>query len=105
MFHVRELGAQAVGAGVVGAGLHLREALGRDLLELATDVAAVEQTRRGFEAAAAQMAAKLQDSIRERAVAHGPRPQPTAATSTPPHTQRPGAQPAPGRSTPTGGAA
>ncbi|GED90127.1 MobF family relaxase [Streptomyces sp. 6-11-2] len=67
--------------------------------EQTADVATVEQTRRTFEAAAAKMAAKLQDGIRERAVAHGPRPQPTPATAPPPHTPRPGAQPAPGRTT------
>jgi hypothetical protein len=67
--------------------------------EQTTDLATVEQTRRTFEAAAA-MAAKLQDGIRDRAVAHGPRPQPTPATSPRAHTQQPHAQP--GR-TPTGG--
>ncbi|WP_331720282.1 relaxase domain-containing protein (plasmid) [Streptomyces sp. NBC_00289] len=60
--------------------------------EQATDVAAMDQTRRTFEAAA-KMAAKLTDGVRDRAVAHGPRPQPTAPT----HTQQPDAQPAPGR--------
>jgi hypothetical protein len=63
--------------------------------EQVTDVAAVDQTRRTFEAAAAKMAAKLQDGVRDRAVAHGPRPQPTAPT----HAQQPGAQPPPGRTT------
>ncbi|MEU3620043.1 MobF family relaxase [Streptomyces sp. NPDC006872] len=64
--------------------------------EQATDVAAMDQTRRTFEAAAAKMAAKLNDGVRERAVAHGPRPQPTAPTTPPTHTQQPGAQPPPG---------
>lgn len=41
---------------------------------------AVEQTRRTFEAAAAKMASRLQDGVRDRAVAHGPRPQPAPAT-------------------------
>ncbi|MFF1847128.1 MobF family relaxase [Streptomyces sp. NPDC058217] len=73
--------------------------------EQATDVATVEHTRRGFEAAAAKMAAKLQDGARERAIAHGPRPQPTPAATTPSRTQRPALPPAPGRHTPTGGVA
>lgn len=60
--------------------------------EQATDVAAMDQTRATFEAAAAKMAAKLTDGVRDRAVAHGPRPQPTAPT----HTQQPGAPPPPG---------
>ncbi|MFE4654374.1 MobF family relaxase [Streptomyces sp. NPDC056707] len=76
---------------------------GRDQ-EQATDVATVEHTRRVFEAAA-KMAAKLQDGARERAVAHGPRPQPAPAAPTPPHTQQPALPPAPGRHTPTGGVA
>jgi hypothetical protein len=63
--------------------------------EQATDVAAMDQTRATFEAAATKMAAKLTDGVRDRSVAHGPRPQPTAPT----HTQQPGAQPAPGRTT------
>ncbi|MFE2609933.1 MobF family relaxase [Streptomyces mirabilis] len=67
--------------------------------EQATDVAAMDQTRRTFEAAAAKMAAKLQDGVRDRAVASGPRPQPTAPTTPPTHTQQPGAQPPPGRTT------
>ncbi|WP_138902427.1 MobF family relaxase [Streptomyces albidochromogenes] len=66
---------------------------------LATDVATVEQNRRTFETAAAEMAARLQDGIRERAAARRPRPQPA---TTPPRTQQP-VQPAPGRTTPTGG--
>ncbi|MFF3126022.1 hypothetical protein ACFVRD_27690 [Streptomyces sp. NPDC057908] len=64
--------------------------------EQATDVSAVEQTRRTFEAAAAKMAAKLQDGVRDRAVAHGG-PQFAPATSTPPHTQQPGVQHGQGR--------
>ncbi|MFE2943432.1 MobF family relaxase [Streptomyces sp. NPDC059255] len=68
-----------------------------------TDVAALEQTRRTIEAAA-KMAAKLQDGVRERAVAPGPAPQPTPAASPPSHTQQPGVQQTPGR-TPTGGVA
>jgi hypothetical protein len=52
--------------------------------EQATDVAAMDQTRRTFEAAA-----KLTDGVRERAVAHGPRPQPTASATAPTHTQQP----------------
>ncbi|MFE5096684.1 MobF family relaxase [Streptomyces sp. NPDC056638] len=68
------------------------------LLEPETGVDTVEQTRRTFEAAA-RLAAKLQDGKRERAVAHGPRPQPAPATASPPHTQQPGTQHAPGRTT------
>ncbi|WP_416072161.1 relaxase domain-containing protein [Streptomyces sp. ME18-1-4] len=51
------------------------------VLEQETGVDTVEQTRRTLEAAAA----KLQDGIRERAVAHSPRPQPAPATAPPPH--------------------
>ncbi|WP_268830219.1 hypothetical protein [Streptomyces roseoverticillatus] len=58
----------------------------------------MEQTRRTFEAAAL-LAAKLQDGMRERALAHGPRPQPAPATARPPHTQQPGTQHTPGRTT------
>ncbi|CCK32908.1 TrwC relaxase protein involved in conjugal DNA transfer (plasmid) [Streptomyces davaonensis JCM 4913] len=58
------------------------------LLEQGTDADTVEQTRRTLEAAAA----KLQDGVRERALAHGPRQQPALATAPPPHTQQPGAQ-------------
>ncbi|WP_254707188.1 MobF family relaxase [Streptomyces lunaelactis] len=68
-------------------------------LEQTTDVATVEQTRRTFEAAAAKMAAKLQDGVRDRAVAHDPRPQPAPAKAPPSHTQQPGPQYAPGRTT------
>ncbi|OEJ55355.1 conjugal transfer protein TraA [Streptomyces agglomeratus] len=69
------------------------------LLEPETGVDTVEQTRRTFEAAAAQVAATLQDSRRAREAAHGPRPQPTPATATPPHTRQPGTQHTPGRTT------
>ncbi|MBV7674334.1 relaxase domain-containing protein [Streptomyces halstedii] len=69
------------------------------LLEPETGVVTVEQTRRTLEAAAAQMAATLQDSRRAREAARGPRPQPTPATTPQPHTQHPGIQPAPGRTT------
>ncbi|MEJ8655018.1 MULTISPECIES: hypothetical protein [unclassified Streptomyces] len=63
--------------------------------EQATDVATVEQTQLVVEAVV-KMTAKLQDGMRERAVAHGPRPQPAPTTSTPPHTQQPSSQPMPG---------
>ncbi|NJP53554.1 relaxase domain-containing protein [Streptomyces sp. SBST2-5] len=62
--------------------------------EQKTDIATMEQTRRTLEAAVA----KLQDGMRERAVTHGPRPQP-APTAAPSHTQQPGTQHAPGRTT------
>ncbi|MFJ3498847.1 MobF family relaxase [Streptomyces sp. NPDC086091] len=65
------------------------------VLEQETGVDTLEQTRRTLEAAAA----KLQDGIRERALAHGPRPQPAQATASPPHTQQPGTQHTPGRTT------
>ncbi|GAA3017887.1 hypothetical protein [Streptomyces fulvorobeus] len=68
-----------------------------------TDVAALEQTRATIEAAAT-MAAKLQDGVRERAAALRSAPQPAPAASPPPHTQQPGVQQTPGR-TPTGGVA
>ncbi|MFD3939902.1 hypothetical protein ACFWSF_34160 [Streptomyces sp. NPDC058611] len=76
---------------------------GRDL-EPTTDGAAVEQTRRTVEAAAVEMAARIQAGIRERAAARRSRPQPAPATAPPPHAQQP-VQPAPGRTTPTGGVA
>lgn len=71
---------------------------GRRLLEQESgvDVDTVEQSRRTFEAAA-QLAARLQDGMRERAVGRGPRPQPFPVTASPPHTQQPGVQHAPGR--------
>jgi hypothetical protein len=69
------------------------------LLERETGVDTVEQTRRTFEAAA-RLAAKLRDGPRERAVASGLRPQPVpAATAPPPHTQQPGIQHTPSRTT------
>lgn len=64
--------------------------------EQATDVAAMDQTRRTFEAAAAKMAAKLTDGVRDRAVAHGPRPQSTSCGD------RADAPPAARRSAPPG---
>ncbi|MFF8281005.1 MobF family relaxase [Streptomyces lateritius] len=66
------------------------------LLEPETGVNTVEQTRQTLEAAAAQVAATLQDSRRAREAAHGPRPQPTPATAPPPHTQQ---RHTPGRTT------
>ncbi|MEU7649206.1 MobF family relaxase [Streptomyces huasconensis] len=68
-----------------------------------TDVAALEQTRATIEAAA-QMAVRLQDGVRERGANHGPRPRPAPAAPSSPHTPPPGVQQAPGR-TPTGGLA
>ncbi|MGW4438009.1 MobF family relaxase [Streptomyces sp. NPDC004596] len=68
------------------------------LLEPETGVDTVEQTRRTFEAAAAELAATLQDSKRARAVAYGLRSQPAPAMVPPPHTQQPGIQHTPGRS-------
>ncbi|SCF56435.1 hypothetical protein [Streptomyces sp. Ncost-T10-10d] len=64
--------------------------------ESGVDVDTVEQSRRTFEAAA-RLAARLQDGMRERAVARGPRPQPAPVTASPPHTQQPGVQHTPGR--------
>ncbi|MDV7220435.1 conjugal transfer protein TraA, partial [Streptomyces prunicolor] len=72
-----------------------RRAGGRER-EQTTDVAAVEESRHLIEAAAQGMADRLHDGMRERAAAHGPRPQPTA-TSTSPHTRQPAAPDAPGR--------
>ncbi|MFJ5266671.1 MobF family relaxase [Streptomyces sp. NPDC088387] len=68
------------------------------LQEPETGVDTVEQTRQTLEAAAAQVAATIQDSRRAREAAHGPRPQPAPATAPPPHTQQPGIQHTPGRS-------
>ncbi|MFI8280854.1 MobF family relaxase [Streptomyces sp. NPDC085929] len=76
---------------------------GREL-EPSTDVAAVELTRRTLEAAAAEMAARLQAGIRERAAARRPDPQPALATAPSPRPQQ-SVQPAPGRTPPTGGVA
>ncbi|MFH8470572.1 MobF family relaxase [Streptomyces sp. NPDC017991] len=56
--------------------------------EQATDVAAMNQTRATFEAAAAKMAAKLTDGVRDRAVASVPRLQPTAPATPPTHPQQ-----------------
>ncbi|GGV51120.1 MobF family relaxase [Streptomyces spectabilis] len=66
--------------------------------ETGAEIDTVEQTRRTLEAAA-QLAARLQDGIQERAVAHGPRPQPAPATAPPPHAQQPGIQHTPGPTT------
>ncbi|MFF5435141.1 MobF family relaxase [Streptomyces griseofuscus] len=66
--------------------------------ESGIDVDTVEQTRRTVEAAAAQMAATLEDSRRARALAYGLRTQPAPATVPPPHTQQPGIEHTPGRS-------
>ncbi|EDY48816.1 conserved hypothetical protein [Streptomyces clavuligerus] len=65
--------------------------------ETGVDVDSVEQTRRTLEAAAA----RLRDGIRERAAVHGPRPQtaPAPVAGTPPHTEQPGTQHTPGRTT------
>ncbi|MFE4578548.1 MobF family relaxase [Streptomyces chartreusis] len=60
-----------------------------------TDLATVEQTRQTLQAATA----KLQDGMRERAAAHGTRPQPTATTEPPPHTQQADSQHTSGRTT------
>lgn len=59
----------------------------------------VEQTRQTLEAAAAQVAATLQDSQRAREAARGLRPQPTSAAVPQPHTQQPSTQHTPGRTT------
>ncbi|MGW2248270.1 MobF family relaxase [Streptomyces hirsutus] len=64
--------------------------------EQTTDVDTVEQTRRTLAEAAL---ARVQESTRERALTHGPRPQPAPATAPPPHTQQPGTQHTPGRTT------
>ncbi|MFE5560329.1 hypothetical protein [Streptomyces sp. NPDC056544] len=76
---------------------------GRDL-EPTTDVATVEQTSWTLEVTAAEMAARLQAGIRERAAARRPSPQPAPATAPPRRTPQP-VQPAPGRTPPTGGIA
>ncbi|MFE9139414.1 MobF family relaxase [Streptomyces sp. NPDC007355] len=69
------------------------------LLEPETGVDALEQTRQTLEAAAAKVAATLQDSQRAREAAHGLRPQPAPAAVPQPHTQQPGTQHTPGRTT------
>ncbi|MFJ9552039.1 hypothetical protein [Streptomyces erythrochromogenes] len=68
-------------------------------LEPMTDVAAVELTSRTLEAAAAEMAARLQAGVRERAAARSSSLKSAAAP--PPSAQEP-VQPAPGRTPPTG---
>ncbi|MFJ8755207.1 MobF family relaxase [Streptomyces sp. NPDC102441] len=69
------------------------------LLEAETGIDAVERTRQTMEAAAAKVAATIQDSKRAREVAHGLRPQPTPAPAPAPHTQQPGIEHTPGRTT------
>ncbi|MEU4359314.1 hypothetical protein [Streptomyces virginiae] len=76
---------------------------GRELKPM-TDVAAVELTSRTLEAAAAEMAARLQAGIRERAAARRPSPQHATAAAPPPSAQQP-VQPAQGQTPPTGGIA
>ncbi|MBO3682580.1 hypothetical protein [Streptomyces sp. NEAU-YJ-81] len=61
--------------GEAGVGRAVRKASGQ---EQATDVATAEETRR-VNGAAAKMAAKIQGGIRERTVAHEPRPRPAPA--------------------------
>ncbi|MFF0486749.1 MobF family relaxase [Streptomyces sp. NPDC004435] len=63
------------------------------------DIDAVERTRQTLEAAAAGVAATLQDSRRAREAAHGPRLQPAPAAAPPRHTQQPGTPHTPGRTT------
>ncbi|MFJ6785893.1 hypothetical protein [Streptomyces yangpuensis] len=74
---------------------------GREL-EPTTDLAAVEQTSRTLETAAAEMAALLQAGIQKRAAARSSSLKSAAAP--PPSAQQP-VQPAPGRTPPTGGVA
>ncbi|MEV7676239.1 hypothetical protein [Streptomyces sp. NPDC088752] len=69
-------------------------------LEPMTDVAAVELTSRTLEAAAAEMAARLQAGVRERAAAR--RFPLKSAAAPPPYAHQP-VQPAPGWTPPTGG--
>ncbi|MEV0694843.1 MobF family relaxase [Streptomyces sp. NPDC050388] len=64
--------------------------------EQTTDVDTVEQTRRTLAEAAL---ARVREGARERALALGPRPQLAPATAPPPHTQQPGTQHTPGRTT------
>lgn len=73
------------------------------LLEPETGIDTVERTRQTMEAAAAQLAATIQDSKRAREVAYGLRQQPAPAPAPAPPTQQPGIQHTPGR--PTGGVA
>ncbi len=63
--------------------------------EQSTDVDTVEQTRRTLKAAVAM----LHDGARERAAARNPQSQRAPATAPPPHTQQPGIQHTPGRTT------
>ncbi|RAJ48560.1 conjugative relaxase-like TrwC/TraI family protein [Streptomyces sp. KhCrAH-43] len=65
--------------------------------ETGVDVDTVEQTRRTVEAAAAQVAATVEDSRRARARAYGFRSPPVPAAVPPPHTQQPGTEHPPGR--------
>ncbi|MBB4161746.1 hypothetical protein FB387_006665 [Streptomyces cinereoruber] len=67
------------------------------VLEQETGVDTVERTRQTLEAAAAKLAATLQEGRRARGAAHGPRPQPAPAAVPPPHTQQSGTQHMPGR--------
>ncbi|MCX5232970.1 hypothetical protein [Streptomyces sp. NBC_00233] len=67
-----------------------------------TDVAAMEQATRTLEAAAAEIAARLQAGIRERAAARHASPKPETA---PPPSVQQAVQPAPGRTPTTGGIA
>ncbi|MFH9090466.1 MobF family relaxase [Streptomyces sp. NPDC017673] len=64
--------------------------------EQTTDIDTVEETRRTLAEAAL---ARVQEGARERALTHGPRPQPATATAPPPHTQQPGTQHTPGNTT------
>ncbi|MEU1669391.1 MobF family relaxase [Streptomyces sparsogenes] len=67
--------------------------------ETGVDIDALEQTRQTLEAAAAELAATLQDSRRAREAAHSLRPQPAPAAVPPSHTQQPSTQHTPGRTT------
>ncbi|MEV7856424.1 MobF family relaxase [Streptomyces sp. NPDC088183] len=84
-------------ARLAAGALSVDREVGRAQEQQGTDVAALEQTRATIEAVA-KMAAKLEDGMRERAVAYGPRPHPAPAAPSPSHTPPPGVQPAPGRS-------
>lgn len=76
-----------------------RKAGRRRLLEAESgvDVDTVQQTRRTVEAAAAQVAATVENSRRARARAYGFRSLPVPAAVPPPHTQQPGIEHTPGR--------
>ncbi|MFB8406569.1 MobF family relaxase [Streptomyces sp. NPDC055912] len=84
-----------------------REAARAQEQQQGTEAAALEQTRSTIEAVA-QMAARLQDTVRERAAARAAaraaRQRPAPPAPAPSHTPPPGVQPTPGR-TPTGGLA